>query len=47
MRTAEDDGDLMPADRSVARYNARYRSVGRPGRRVRLRAAADVELSPA
>ncbi|MGW5039207.1 cysteine hydrolase family protein [Streptomyces parvulus] len=47
VRTAEDDGDLMPADRSVAQYNALYRSIGWPGRRVRLRAAADVELSPA
>ncbi|WP_416477738.1 isochorismatase family protein [Streptomyces sp. LKA04] len=27
--------------------NALYRSIGWPGRRVRLRAAADVELSPA
>ncbi|WP_122617643.1 cysteine hydrolase family protein [Streptomyces sp. Tu 4128] len=42
-----EDGDLMPADRSVAQYNAIYRTIGWPGRRVRLRAAADVDLSPA
>ncbi|MFB7655985.1 MULTISPECIES: cysteine hydrolase family protein [unclassified Streptomyces] len=47
VRGPEDDGDLMPADRSVAQYNAIYRTIGWPGRRVRLRAAADVDLSPA
>ncbi|MFD4257491.1 cysteine hydrolase family protein [Streptomyces sp. NPDC058534] len=47
VRDPEDDGDLMPADRSVAQYNAIYRTIGWPGRRVRLRAAADVDLSPA
>ncbi|WP_217141787.1 cysteine hydrolase family protein [Streptomyces sp. AC627_RSS907] len=45
VRTAADDGDLAPADRSVAHYNAIYRTIGWPGRRIRVRAAADVELA--
>ncbi|WP_431988266.1 isochorismatase family protein [Streptomyces parvulus] len=35
------------APREGDSVNALYRSIGWPGRRVRLRAAADVELSPA
>ncbi|MET8489529.1 cysteine hydrolase family protein [Streptomyces tendae] len=40
----EEDVDLVPADRSIAQYNAVYRTIGRPGRRIRVRAAADVDF---
>ncbi|CAM5236103.1 Cysteine hydrolase OS=Streptomyces tendae OX=1932 GN=GUR47_36690 PE=4 SV=1 [Streptomyces tendae] len=43
VRTAADTG-LVPADRSIARYNAVYRAIARPGRRIRVRAAADVDF---
>ncbi|MFE7437360.1 isochorismatase family protein [Streptomyces tendae] len=43
VRTAADT-DLVPADRSIAQYNAVYRAIGRPGRRIRVRAAADVDF---
>jgi nicotinamidase-related amidase len=41
----EADAELVPADRSIARYNAIYRTIGWPGRRIRVRAAADVEFT--
>ncbi|MFJ8810282.1 cysteine hydrolase family protein [Streptomyces sp. NPDC102490] len=41
----EEDTDLVPADRSIAQYNAIYRMIGWPGRRIRVRAAADVDFS--
>ncbi|MBD0421008.1 cysteine hydrolase [Streptomyces sp. TRM S81-3] len=41
------DAGLVPADRSIAQYNTIYRTIGWPGRRIRVRAAADVELTPA
>ncbi|MDQ0385137.1 hypothetical protein J2S54_001957 [Streptomyces sp. DSM 42143] len=37
----------MPADDSIAQYDTIYRTIGWPGRRIRVRAAADVELRPA
>ncbi|MFH8532347.1 cysteine hydrolase family protein [Streptomyces tendae] len=40
----EEDVDLVPADRSIAQYNAVYRTIGWPGRRIRVRAAADVDF---
>jgi nicotinamidase-related amidase len=40
----EEDTDLVPADRSIAQYNAIYRMIGWPGRRIRVRAAADVDF---
>jgi nicotinamidase-related amidase len=40
----EEDIDLVPADRSIAQYNAIYRMIGWPGRRIRVRAAADVDF---
>ncbi|WP_324611055.1 hypothetical protein [Streptomyces pactum] len=43
-RSAADADDLVPADRSIARYHTIYRTIGRPGRRIRLRAAAEVVL---
>ncbi|MFC7880424.1 isochorismatase family protein [Streptomyces sp. NPDC057376] len=46
-RTAEDEGRLVPADASIAQYNTIYRTIGWPGRSIRVRAAADVELMPA
>ncbi|MFE1014503.1 cysteine hydrolase family protein [Streptomyces sp. NPDC058794] len=46
-RTAADAGHLVPADASVAQYNTIYRTIGWPGRRIRVRAADDVELMPA
>ncbi|MET7272969.1 cysteine hydrolase family protein [Streptomyces flaveolus] len=39
------DADLVPADRSIAQYNAIYRTIGWPGRRIRVRAAADVDFT--
>ncbi|MDT0609448.1 cysteine hydrolase family protein [Streptomyces lancefieldiae] len=45
VRTAADAGELVPADRSIAQYNAIYRTIGWPGRRIRVRAAADVDLA--
>ncbi|WP_399889422.1 cysteine hydrolase family protein [Streptomyces sp. BBFR51] len=44
VRTEADAGDLVPADRSIAQYNAIYRTIGWPGRRIRVRAAADVDF---
>ncbi|MEV7793650.1 cysteine hydrolase family protein [Streptomyces sp. NPDC087512] len=44
-RRGEQDTDLVPADRSIAQYNAIYRTIGWPGRRVRVRAAADVDFT--
>ncbi|CAL9580846.1 cysteine hydrolase [Streptomyces sp. R1] len=41
----EEDVDLVPADRSIAQCNAVYRMIGWPGRRIRVRAAADVDFS--
>ncbi|NDZ74816.1 cysteine hydrolase [Streptomyces sp. SID10362] len=41
----EEDVDLVPADRSVAQVNAVYRMIGWPGRRIRVRAAADVDFA--
>ncbi|MET7814903.1 cysteine hydrolase family protein [Streptomyces sp. NPDC005395] len=41
----EEDVDLVPADRSVAQANAVYRMIGWPGRRIRVRAAADVDIA--
>ncbi|MEU9067646.1 isochorismatase family protein [Streptomyces sp. NPDC048109] len=41
----EEDVDLVPADRSIAQANAVYRMIGWPGRRVRVRAAADVDFA--
>ncbi|MFH8975397.1 cysteine hydrolase family protein [Streptomyces sp. NPDC017890] len=47
-RRGEADADgLVPAERSIAHCNAVYRMIGWPGRRIRVRAAADVELRPA
>ncbi|MFE2053179.1 hypothetical protein ACFXAS_32445 [Streptomyces sp. NPDC059459] len=46
-RGAADGPGLVPADRSIARRNAVCPAMGRPGRRVRVRAAVDVELTPA
>ncbi|WP_077799380.1 isochorismatase family protein [Streptomyces sp. JHA26] len=43
VRTAA-DVDLVPADRSIAQANAVYRMIGWPGRRIRVRAAADVDF---
>ncbi|MGC0385299.1 cysteine hydrolase family protein [Streptomyces sp. SAI-129] len=43
VRTAADT-ELVPADRSIAQYNAVYRMIGWPGRRIRVRAAADVDF---
>ncbi|MGV9624313.1 cysteine hydrolase family protein [Streptomyces tendae] len=40
----EEDVDLVPADRSIAQSNAVYRMIGWPGRRIRVRAAADVDF---
>ncbi|MFJ7234775.1 cysteine hydrolase family protein [Streptomyces tendae] len=40
----EEDVDLVPADRSIAQSNAVYRTIGWPGRRIRVRAAADVDF---
>ncbi|MEU3662960.1 cysteine hydrolase family protein [Streptomyces sp. NPDC032940] len=40
----EEDVDLVPADRSIAQCNAIYRTIGWPGRRIRVRAAADVDF---
>ncbi|MFD5968968.1 cysteine hydrolase family protein [Streptomyces sp. NPDC060311] len=44
VRTGE-DVDLVPADRSIAQANAVYRMIGWPGRRIRVRAAADVDFA--
>jgi nicotinamidase-related amidase len=44
-RTEADAGDLVPADRSIAQYNAIYRMIGWPGRRIRVRVAADVDFA--
>ncbi|MFI8951883.1 cysteine hydrolase family protein [Streptomyces sp. NPDC053750] len=44
VRTAADAGHLVAADRSIAQYNTIYRTIGWPGRRIRVRAAADVDL---
>ncbi|MET9355426.1 cysteine hydrolase family protein [Streptomyces sp. NPDC006617] len=44
VRTGADTDGLMPADRSIAQYNAIYRTIGWPGRRIRVRAAADVDF---
>ncbi|WP_217162298.1 isochorismatase family protein [Streptomyces sp. AC512_CC834] len=44
VRTEADAGDLVPADRSIAQYNAIYRTIGWPGRSIRVRAAADVDF---
>ncbi|MEV5453416.1 cysteine hydrolase family protein [Streptomyces sp. NPDC052535] len=41
----EEDVDLVPADRSIAQANAVYRMIGWPGRRIRVRAAADVDFA--
>ncbi|MFB6751986.1 cysteine hydrolase family protein [Streptomyces sp. NPDC056353] len=41
----EEDVDLVPADRSIAQANAVYRVIGWPGRRIRVRAAADVDFA--
>ncbi|MFE1590210.1 cysteine hydrolase family protein [Streptomyces sp. NPDC058737] len=41
----EEDVDLVPADRSIAQSNAVYRMIGWPGRRIRVRAAADVDFA--
>ncbi|MFG3247312.1 isochorismatase family protein [Streptomyces sp. NPDC048187] len=41
----EADGDLVPADRSIAQHNAVFRLMGWPGRRIRVRAAAEVEFA--
>jgi nicotinamidase-related amidase len=46
-RSAADAGALAPAALSIAQYNTVYRTIGWPGRRIRVRAAADVELTPA
>ncbi|MGW7280214.1 isochorismatase family protein [Streptomyces sp. NPDC054844] len=44
-RSAVDAGELVPADRSVAQYDTVYRTIGRPGRRIRVRAAVDVDFA--
>ncbi|MGW0817724.1 cysteine hydrolase family protein [Streptomyces viridiviolaceus] len=45
-RRGEEDGDdLVPADRSIRQYNTIYRTIGWPGRRIRVRAAADVDVT--
>ncbi|AZM75329.1 isochorismatase family protein [Streptomyces sp. KPB2] len=41
----EEDVDLVPADRSITQANAVYRMIGWPGRRIRVRAAADVDFA--
>ena len=41
----EEDVDLVPADRSIAQSNAVYRMIGWPGRRIRVRAATDVDFA--
>ncbi|MFG3157660.1 cysteine hydrolase family protein [Streptomyces sp. NPDC048219] len=41
----EGDADLAPADRSIAQANAIYRMIGWPGRRIQVRAAADVDFT--
>lgn len=41
----EEDVDLVPADRSIAQANAVHRMIGWPGRRIRVRAAADVDFA--
>ncbi|MFE1204776.1 cysteine hydrolase family protein [Streptomyces sp. NPDC058762] len=41
----EEDVDLVPADRSIAQANAVYGMIGWPGRRIRVRAAADVDFA--
>ncbi|MYR47064.1 cysteine hydrolase family protein [Streptomyces sp. SID5910] len=41
----EADTDLVPADASIAQCNAIYRTIGWPGRRIRVRAAADVDFT--
>ncbi|MEV8124841.1 cysteine hydrolase family protein [Streptomyces sp. NPDC085944] len=41
----EEDVDLVPAGRSIAQSNAVYRMIGWPGRRIRVRAAADVDFA--
>ncbi|CAM5579100.1 Cysteine hydrolase OS=Streptomyces rochei OX=1928 GN=G3I25_25345 PE=4 SV=1 [Streptomyces rochei] len=46
-RTPADAGRLVPAGDSIAQCNTIYRTIGWPGRRIRVRAAADVELRPA
>ncbi|MFC0496585.1 hypothetical protein ACFFKE_17255 [Streptomyces mutabilis] len=46
-RTAADAVRPVPADDSIAQYNTIYGTIGWPGRRIRVRAAADVELTPA
>ncbi|MFE6594811.1 hypothetical protein [Streptomyces sp. NPDC057781] len=35
----------MSADRSIARYSTVYRTIGRPGRRIRVRAVVDVDFA--
>lgn len=44
-RSAADAGELVPADRSIAQCNTVYRTIGWPGRRIRVRAAVDVNFA--
>ncbi|MER6326598.1 cysteine hydrolase family protein [Streptomyces coelicoflavus] len=45
VRTGAETDGLVPADHSIAHCNTVYRIMGWPGRRIRVRAAADVDFA--